>query len=470
MNKIFDNVAKFALAVSALAGATASADAATLYFKNTANWSKVSCYAWNESKRAFGDFPGSEIKGTLNDGTYTVNVPDGMKYVIFSDGGTEQTPDQAIVDNAVYNNKGKYAENASVKTVYFKNTAGWNDVYAYTWDDQMHQDFGAFPGTKLTLRTHDGQYYKAFYLSGITASNINFSNGAGEQTPNCVLNENRIYNAGGDTGDTYGQVTPAPTPAPAPAEEATTIFFYNKHNWKKVFVYTWDAQDNKEFGEWPGRQVTSSTVDGKYFVVIPKGSTAKYVKFNNGEGAENPEGVIENRRIYDMNNHEYTYNGEIPEIKSISFKNDNNWSQVYVYTWDVENHKAFGEFPGCPIVNKDAKGNFVVEYPANILADNVIFSDGSNNNQTKGDALVENRIYSCGNTGDNVQFEAMEAEVAPASAIQSEIVEDGLTNVYSTSGVLLRENVQISNATNGLPQGIYIAKDLKGDYKSVYVK
>ena len=46
----------------------------------------------------------------------------------------------------------------------------------------------------------------------------------------------------------------------------------------------------------------------------------------------------------------------------------------------------------------------------------------------------------------------------------------GLTNVYSLSGTIIRANVAISEATEGLASGVYIMKNAQGKYDRIFVK
>ena len=47
---------------------------------------------------------------------------------------------------------------------------------------------------------------------------------------------------------------------------------------------------------------------------------------------------------------------------------------------------------------------------------------------------------------------------------------NGLTNVYSLSGTLVRANVAVAEATQGLASGVYIMKNAQGKYARVFVK
>ncbi len=47
---------------------------------------------------------------------------------------------------------------------------------------------------------------------------------------------------------------------------------------------------------------------------------------------------------------------------------------------------------------------------------------------------------------------------------------NGLTNVYSTNGTLIRANVAVSDATQGLAPGVYVMKNTQGKYARVLVK
>ncbi len=472
MNKIFNNVAKLALAVSAFAGATSAANAAktaTLYFKDIEGWGQVSCYVWKGNEKALGKFPGTKITTTLTDGTYVVNVPEDADGVIFNEGledHSRQTKNLKIVNNAVYDRDTIRANDASVKAIFFQNKdAKWNDLYIYSWDeaDQSHS-FGYWPGTKVTTMV-DGDKYQITYLSTDKDYKFKFKHDGGAESMNYDLVAGHTYDQDGDMNDRK----------PHPVSEDIT-FFFNNHdtNWGRVYVYTWDSNDNHAFGSFPGKQITTCTRDGMYFINLPKDASAEKVIFSNGEGVQTSKDgfKIENHTAYNMNGG-YYWDEEVPETRYVYFDNyDSNWNDVYVYAWDEYKHEPFGAWPGCKITNMEGETKFRLDYASDILAKRIKFNNGYGAETTDFD-LVYKATYSINGMKKNVNdimFDAMEAEATPASAIQSEIVEDGLTNVYSTSGVLVRENVQISNATDGLPQGIYIAKDLKGEYKSVYVK
>ena len=47
---------------------------------------------------------------------------------------------------------------------------------------------------------------------------------------------------------------------------------------------------------------------------------------------------------------------------------------------------------------------------------------------------------------------------------------NGLTNVYSTNGTLIRANVALSDATQGLASGVYVMKNAQGKYARILVK
>ncbi len=47
---------------------------------------------------------------------------------------------------------------------------------------------------------------------------------------------------------------------------------------------------------------------------------------------------------------------------------------------------------------------------------------------------------------------------------------NGLTNVYSTNGTLIRANVAVSDATQGLAPGVYVMKNAQGKYARILVK
>ena len=65
----------------------------------------------------------------------------------------------------------------------------------------------------------------------------------------------------------------------------------------------------------------------------------------------------------------------IEEVFAVYYTNPNNWSKVYVYTWDASGNPTLGAWPGTEIQKDPKSDNYVVTglEPGS----NVIFSNGS---------------------------------------------------------------------------------------------
>ncbi len=74
-------------------------------------------------------------------------------------------------------------------TIYFDNTiSGWSNVYAYCWNSVSDEN-AAWPGVKLTNPTKNVYTYKTTKAY----KNVVFNNNSGEQTPDFVFENKKIY-------------------------------------------------------------------------------------------------------------------------------------------------------------------------------------------------------------------------------------------------------------------------------------
>lgn len=85
---------------------------------------------------------------------------------------------------------------AESKTLYYMNTGGWGNVYAYTWTSSTKYS-GAWPGTAMSKLSNVKQNVYKITVDG-DAANIIFNNGNGSQTGNITIpsSSNMIYNNG----------------------------------------------------------------------------------------------------------------------------------------------------------------------------------------------------------------------------------------------------------------------------------
>ena len=188
----------------------------SVYFDNTAKWSKVNVYGWNGID--FGAWPGKTVTTKTDEGYYKVTVTAnadpstlGAK-IIFNNGSGTQTGDLAWVTNAIYTkngNSGKIYGGGEIEMkefkIYFDNsTAKWSKINIYGWNGV---NFGAWPGSQITTKTEDGYYVVTVKETVSPAGSSIIFNSGSAQTSDLVWVDNAIYNEKGNTGKTYPPTT-----------------------------------------------------------------------------------------------------------------------------------------------------------------------------------------------------------------------------------------------------------------------
>ena len=192
----------------------------TATFK-TDGMDEVYAYAWNDSEKPLGEWPGTKMEGGNGEFTIAIKAEDAPKYIIFHNNAGEQTSDLTFENGKVY----EFMLNEY--TVTFTTDAGWTDVYAWAWTEtgEYKKNFSeSWPGEKL--EGTDGVY--TYSVKSFEAPhNILFNNGSDEgktadlaftngkaykwitATPFYALKEGDTFKAGttvdlGDATITYG--------------------------------------------------------------------------------------------------------------------------------------------------------------------------------------------------------------------------------------------------------------------------
>lgn len=173
----------------------------TATFVNGKKWAAVRAYAWKgvepSTVAVTAAFPGlaltkagtTTIEGYEYDvysfelASNTTNKPD---YIIFSDGSdVNKTADLAFVEGKQYNETVP-----PTYTVTFKNTPGWEKVYAYAWNTNGDVT-AAFPGDEIT-DTKSGDIYTYKYTGWNPPTSILFDDGT-NQTSDFTFENNKQY-------------------------------------------------------------------------------------------------------------------------------------------------------------------------------------------------------------------------------------------------------------------------------------
>ena len=139
-------------------------DIRTVYFTNNYDWGNLKAYLWKDGKSRNNSWPGASMKyvytNYLGQKVYSITL-DYKKYdmIIFNDGnGQNQTVDIKIGDNntgyyltgtKTGNNWNVSTFKPDVRTIYFTNNYGGNNLKAYLWKDGTSQN-NNWPGVSMT--------------------------------------------------------------------------------------------------------------------------------------------------------------------------------------------------------------------------------------------------------------------------------------------------------------------------------
>ncbi len=132
------------------------------------------------------------------------------------------------------------------RTVYFRNTNGWEQPYAYSWSDDT-QHLGYWPGTPMEYVGDDVWSIQIPQL----AKWIIFNDNQGTQTDDLTVpSEQNCYDWLTGTWSVYGAGGEIPV-------FKKTVYFRNTRDWEAPYVWSWknDTATNC-FAAWPGEAMT----------------------------------------------------------------------------------------------------------------------------------------------------------------------------------------------------------------------
>ena len=188
------------------------------------------------------------------------------------------------------------------------------------------------------------------------------------------------------------------------------VAFTNNKGWDKVYVYTWDSNDNALQGEWPGTQLTNSAqndygesvfyaeipsnADGVVFTAGNSGPQTVDIDFNGqttgwyctdqtngkwnvGTWDYKPDGGDDTQTTTKVTGSETTATTkEITGGKTVYFTNNKGWN-VYAYAWDDKDNDVTKSWPGEAMTkaftNDFGEDVYKITLPAN--AAGVVFSN-----------------------------------------------------------------------------------------------
>ena len=276
-----------------------------VFFKNTSNWSNVKAYYWSEENKNMCTWPGEDMIA-LEGNVYGIILPEGTEWIIFSDGGDNQTADIPLAGADKIYKDGKWSgytgtlvqqkpdtqDKPSYSVTYegnifFKNTANWTDIYVYYWSSSDPK-MTTWPGEKMNDLGNGVWGYTI--PEGVEY--VIFNDTSGAQTGDLELpGLNKVY-----VDNNWVEVGSENAEKPEQSKDNQVVYFNNKDKWEKVYAYYW-SDANSSMTMWPG--IEMKKVDGDvYSVEIPK--DAQYIIFNSTDGNQTEDLTLEGaNKIFD---------------------------------------------------------------------------------------------------------------------------------------------------------------------------
>lgn len=297
-------------------------------------------------------WPGTELRRVVTNSSggnvYVAYLPEGTNGIIFNnkvgesgwqtsniDGDNLKTTDTVYTINSDHSVTANSEFN--FREVYFVNTQGWSDVYAYGWSSESNAyTTGSWPGYKMNQLT-DTLWST---LIPTNLSGLIFNNNDESQTVNIedsTLTNGTVFIASDDVdGENHNYITNDYV------SSGKRVFFVNSPEWENVSLHRWGGSTTNTV--WPGLEMTQIGSTEMYYVDIPTDTTGIIFNNNdNGEQTANIEGTI--GKIYrttgvDGDNHYTTtevYSGntsaEDNPNRNIYFTNNYGWNgKIYVQT------------------------------------------------------------------------------------------------------------------------------------------
>ena len=387
----------------------------TASFKNTAGWEDVYAYAWYEAPEGesgfaiiLGAWPGTKMTAPEGeDNVWTISFTSGVEpnFIIFNNG--KEGEEKAQTDNLAFENGKTYTieeePQGETYTASFKNTIGWEKVYAYAWYAAPEGETGfaiisdEWPGTAMT--PGDDDVWTVSFTSTLAPTGIVFSDGT---------DANKSEDFAFENGKTYEI-----------AKTTYTVQYVNTTGWADVKAYAWapGEGDNVELflGDWPGTSMIAvneeyTAADGKkypiYEISFEAYDAPKMIIFNNGKEGEELEQTAD---LTFENNKQYV--GELTLTWTASFKNTVGWDAVYAYAWyeategEIGTAQLTGDYPGVPMVKND-EGVWTVSFESELTPSYILFNNGLTGvgNQTDNLPFEQGKEYDFDKTTFTVQF------------------------------------------------------------------
>ena len=318
-------------------------------------------------------------------------------------------------------------------TLYFYNSAGWEEVGVYTWAPS--EVFGGWPGQTLEPVGEEEGLGEGWYKVDVPVDAVtsNFpiifnNNGHDSQAPTVdIKNHTNVYlNAESDVA--FSSAKEAEDNA-----NTTTIYFYNSTGWEEISAYTYNPE---LFGGWPGQRLDSAEDElGKdwYKITVPVNAalenfTIIFNNNNNGKQMADTPITDKSKLFVDGASNQFYAKAEDAEnpITTAYFYNNRGWEDVHAYIWGdnltVDEEDTLRAWPGDLIDESDIGDNwYEITIPANPDF-HVIFNDGVGGEGRQYDYYIADRtrVFASTDGAETTDVYASRAEAEIALGISQE--------------------------------------------------
>ena len=247
-------------------------------------------------------------------------------------------------------------------TVKFMPPATWENVYLYAWNTSG-TILGSWPGREWNNKDEKGWLYHVFDAT-YKELNIIFTNNAGEQSSDILLDQDACYKwTGSDAilsndcssnipfqliispeGKVYKTETLEVTMTTIGGSDATQIY------------YTLDGTNPKD----------AFTLLTYVNPILINGNVTLKAYAEDGDAQT------------EVQTHVYTYETPQTTPLTIGFQKPDDWAKVYLYTWnDGGAIKYTGDWPGTEMTNMNSNGIYHHQFDPTIKEINFIFNNGN---------------------------------------------------------------------------------------------
>ena len=246
-------------------------------------------------------------------------------------------------------------------TVKFLPPTTWEQVYLYAW---AGANLGPWPGMEWTTKDSEGWLYQVF-PGDVQEVNIIFSNGAGEQSNDILLDQDACYEWDGtqeklsencSLADIPFQLIVSPEGKVYKTDSLTISMSTIGGGDDVTIYYTLDESDPKEASA-PFIYTQPITITGD--------ATLKAYAESGDKETE-------------VQTHVYTY--ELPQETplTIAFQKPEDWTKVHLYAWNDGGKTLYnGEWPGAEMTKTNAQGLYYFTFDATVKDVYFIFNNGS---------------------------------------------------------------------------------------------